>query len=430
MKHRIVQVEEKLPFFQSLPLSLQHLFAMFGSSVLVPTMFGINPAVVLFMNGIGTIGYLLICKGKVPAFLGPSFAFLPPALLILGANKTLWANNYPLLLGGFIAAGVIFVIVSGIIKLFGNNWLKMVFPPAVTGPIVTLIGLCLVQTAASMAGIISSSGVYDFKSITIAMIAFFTAVFSALLLRRFFSVVPVLIAIIVGYISALLFGVVDVAKIAVAPFFALPNFSWPQYNATAIITIAPAVFVVISEHIGHFILTQHIIKRDIAKNPGIANSLFGNGLFTIISGLVGSVPTTTYGENISVITMTRVYSVWVIGGAAVLSMLIAFFGKFVAVVQTMPASLIGGISLFLFGVIAAAGIRIAVEEQVDYSRNKNLILSAIVLVIGISGVTIKIGTAQLTGISLATLIGMLVSLVFHMLEKFRLTNEPPFEPPV
>lgn len=424
MNRRTIQVEEKVPLLLGLPLSAQHLFAMFGASVLVPALFGINPAVVLLMNGVGTIGYLLICKGKVPAFLGPSFAFIPPVLLVLGPDKNLWSTHYPLALGGFIIAGLMLTITSIIIKFFGSNWQRVVFPPAVIGPIIALIGLGLAETAANMAGIVVDNGAaYSSKTISASMITFSVAVLGSILFRGFASVIPVLIAIMVGYAISLCLGIVDFSKVANASLVAWPNFSSPKFSLEAIITIIPAVFVVISEHIGHFMLTQHIVERDISSDPGLHRSLLGNGIFTIFSGMCGSVPNTTYGENISVMAVTRIYSVWVIGGAAILSMFIAFVGKMTALIQSIPTAVMGGISLFLFGIIAVAGIRYIVEERVDYSKTTNLVLSSVVFISGICGASLNIGGVQLKGVALATLVGLILSMIFYLFDKFHLTNE-------
>jgi uracil permease len=424
MRHRVIQVDEKVPFLKALPLSAQHLFAMFGASVLVPALFGISPAIVLLMNGIGTIGYIIICKGRVPAFLGSSFAFIAPVLLVLGPNQSTWAANYPLALGGFIAVGLILVIISFIIKFFGSHWISVLFPPAVIGPIIALIGLGLADTAAEMAGIVVKNDVYVTKTIVVSMLTFSIAVFGAILFRGFLAVIPVLIAILVGYFTAIILGIVDFSQIAHAQYLAMPNFRAPEFNLDAIIAIVPAVFVIVSEHIGHFMLTQHMIHKDLTKNPGLHRSMFGNGLFTIIAGFAGSVPNTTYGENISVMAITRIYSVWIIGGAALLSIVIAFIGKMIALIQSIPTAVMGGVSLFLFGVIAIAGIRYVVEEKVDYSKTTNLVMSSVVFIIGISGASISLGATKLEGVSLATLVGLALSLLLHLLERFHLTNDP------
>jgi len=316
-----------------------------------------------------------------------------------------------------------FVIISLLIKFFGKNWLKVVFPPPVIGPIIALIGLALAETAASMSGLIVENGSYNNKIVFVSMTTFFVAVFGSVLFRGFLSVIPVLIAIIVGYVVAMALGIVDFSKISEATLFAMPNFTAPKFELEAIITIMPAVLVVISEHIGHFMLTQHIIKKDLTKNPGLHRSMFSNGIFTMISGMFGSVPNTTYGENISVMAITRIYSVWVIGGAAIISIIIAFIGKITAMIQSIPTAVMGGVSLFLFGVIAVAGIRYVVEEKVDYSKTSNLVLSSVVFIIGISEASLFIGTIQLKGVALATIVGLALSTIFHVLERMRLTNE-------
>jgi uracil permease len=423
MNRRVIQVDEKVSFLIGLPLSVQHLFAMFGASVLVPAIFGINPAIVLLMNGLGTLGYLLLCRGKVPAFLGSSFAFIPPTLMVLGADKTLWTVNYPLALGGFIAAGFALSIIAFIIKFFGNDWIKIVFPPAAIGPIIALIGLGLASTAANMAGITPINQVYEMNTIIVSMLTFTIAVFGSVLFRGFAGVIPVLIAIVVGYVAAGILGIIDFNVILEAPYLTMPTLTVPRFDLEAIITILPAVFVITSEHIGHFMLTQHIIQKDLTKNPGLHRSVLGNGIFTMLSGFFGSVPNTTYGENIGVMAITRVYSVWVVGGAAVLSTIIAFIGKITAIIQSIPTSVMGGISLYLFGVIAVAGIRYVVEEKVDYSKNTNLVLSSVVFILGVCNATFYVGSIQVRGVALATLVGLVLSILFYGLEKLRLTNE-------
>lgn len=424
MARRIIQVEEKVGLLEGFPLSLQHLFAMFGASVLVPTLFGIDPAIVLLMNGIGTLIYLFICKGKAPAFLGSSFAFISPVFVVLGADKALWHGNYGYALGGFIAAGCVFIVVALIIGYFGIGWLKIVLPPAAMGPIVALIGLELASVAASMAGIIpDAQGVYNSKAVIVSMVTLAVAVFGSVLFRGFMAVIPILIAIIVGYCVALPMGIVNYEPVAKAGIIAVPQFYFPKFDINAIIVILPAALVVISEHIGHLIVTGNIVGKDLTKDPGLHRSLMGDGISTVISGFTGSVPTTTYGENMGVMAITRVYSVWVIGGAAVISIFLAFIGKLSGLIQSIPVPVMGGISLLLFGVIAASGIRMLVEEKVDYSRSSNLILTSVVFVIGISGAFLKIGHVQLKGMALATVAGMILSLIFYFIEKFKLAND-------
>jgi uracil permease len=421
---RVIQVEERPSLHRGLPLSIQHLFAMFSASILVPALLGVNPSVVLLMNGIGTLIYLFICKGKVPAFLGSSFAFISPVLLVLGSNHALWATNYHLVLGGFIAAGGVFVVVALLVKLFGIQWLRIILPASVMGPVIALIGLELGSVAAKMAGFIPDAfGGYDYSAVIVAVVTLAIAIFGAVTLRGFFSVIPILTAIIVGYVMSMVFGLVNFNSIKSSAIFGIPQFTLPVFDLEAVLIILPAALVVISEHIGHFVLTEHIVRRDLMKNPGLHRSLLGDGISTMLSGMVGSVPTTTYGENISVMTITKVFSVWVIGGAAVISVVLAFFGKLAAVIQSIPVPVMGGISLFLFGIIAAAGIRVLIESRVDYAKNKNLVLSSIVFILGISGSCIKIGTVQIKGMVLATLVGIVLSTMFFLLEKLKWLNE-------
>jgi uracil permease len=310
MQRKIIQVEEKVPLLQGLPLSFQHLFAMFGASVLVPTLFGINPAIVLLMNGIGTLLFIFLTKGRAPAFLGSSFAFIAPAMLII-SNQEL---GYKAALGGFAVSGLVFAVVALIIGKFGSDWIKVVLPPAAMGPVVALIGLELSRTAAEMAGLIPVNYHPKLEAnwIIVSMITLAVAIFGSILFRKFFAVIPILIAIITGYVVAIPLGLVNFEGIGNASIFALPNFMLPVFNWDAILIILPASLVVISEHIGHQIVTGNIVGRDLTKDPGLNRSLLADGVSTMLSGLLGSVPTTTYGENIGVMAITKVYSVWVI----------------------------------------------------------------------------------------------------------------------
>ncbi|MDO5675280.1 MAG: uracil permease [bacterium] len=419
-----IQVEEKVPLIRAVPLSLQHLFAMFGASILVPTLFKINPAVVLMMNGVGTLIYLLLCKGKAPAYLGSSFAFLSPVFVVLGANQAMWGANYSLALGGFIASGLVFMLVAAIIWKCGPRWINTVLPPATMGPIVALIGLELAKVATGMAGFTAdAAGGYDGRAIFVAMATLAVITLGSLVFRGFAAVISLLIGIVVGYLIAIPLGLVDFAPVSAAPLLALPTFYKPVFDFTAMLVILPAALVVITEHIGHLVVTGRIIKRDLMREPGLHRSLFGDGVSTVLSGFFGSVPTTTYGENIGVMAITRVYSVWVIGGAAVLSIVLAFSGTLSALIQSIPSAVMGGVCILLFGVIAASGIRMLVEAKVDYSKPVNLSLTAIVLIVGISEVAVKLGNVELKGMALATVVGMLLSLLFHMLGNLGLLNE-------
>lgn len=415
MEKRIIQVEEKVPFKLLVPLSIQHMFAMFGASVLVPFLFGINPAVVLLMNGVGTLLFILITKGMAPAYLGSSFAFLGPAGLVIEKFGFSYA------LGGFVAIGIGGMIVALLIGKFGTDWIDVVLPPAAMGPVVALIGLELAGNAADNAGLLSEQ--IDMKNVIVFLVTLGTAVFGQVLFRKFFSVIPILIAIIVGYAAAGLCGLLDFAEVSSASFFALPNFQTPQFNLEAILTIFPALLLVTSEHIGHQVVTGKIVGRDLLKEPGLNRSLFADFFSTTLSGCVGSVPTTTYGENIGVMAVTKVYSVQVIGGAAVLSICCSFLGKLSALISTIPGPVIGGISFLLYGMIGTSGLRMLVDSRVDYGKSKNLALTSVIFVTGLSGIALKIGNVELTGMVLACVVGMALSLIFHLLEKYHLTNE-------
>ena len=411
MSNRVIQVEEKLSFLQTLPLSFQHLFAMFGATVLVPILFKVNPATILLFNGIGTLIYLFICKGKIPAYLGSSFAFLSPVFLILPQY------GYEAALGGFIVVGAIFSLVALSIKAVGTKWLDIVFPPAAIGAIVAVIGLELAPTAAGMAGL--TAEVIDPNMIIVSIFTLLVTVFGTVAFRGFLAIIPILIGVISGYILSFFMGIVDLSAIANAPWFEMPTIYTPQFNLGAILIILPAALVVIVEHIGHLIVTGNIVGKDLTQDPGLHRSLLGNGLSTILSGFFGSTPNTTYGENIGVMAITKVYSVWVIGGAAVIAIILSFVGKLAAAIQSIPVPVMGGVSLLLFGVIAASGIRMLVESKVDYNKPSNLILTSVILILGVSNAKVTLGSVTMKGMALSTVVAIILSLSFKCIELLR-----------
>ena len=391
------------------------MFAMFGASVLVTFVFGIFPAVVLFMNGLGTLLFILITKGRAPAYLGSSFAFLAPAGIVISK----WGYDYAL--GCFVAVGFCGCVLALIIYKFGSEWINVVLPPAAMGPVVALIGLELAGTAASNAGL--KDEVLLPANIIVFLVTLLTAVIGSVVFRGFLSVIPILIAIIAGYVASLACGIVDFSEVAAAPLFALPNFQTPKFNMQAIAIVLPVLLVITSEHIGHQIVTSKIVGRDLLKDPGLHRSLFADNFSTMLSGFIGSVPTTTYGENIGVMAMTKVYSVYVIGGAAVLSIICSFIGKMTTLISTIPGPVIGGISFLLYGMIGASGIRILVDAQVDYGKSRNQAMTAVVFVTGLSGISVQLGSIQLTGMVLACVVGMIMGLAFYILDKLKLTND-------
>jgi len=431
---RTIGVEEKVPVGQLIPLSIQHVFAMFGASVLVPILFGISSGIVLFMNGVGTLLFIFLTKGKAPAYLGSSFAFLAPASIIIAEKGFEYAQ------GGFVVVGLLGCVLAFIIYKCGTAWIDVVLPPAAMGPVVALIGLELASNTVkggaigadlmtvNPAGGLMISPTISWQHILVFAVTLLVAVFGSVMFRKFFSVIPLLIAMIAGYITALLVGIVDFSAfsgITANPttWFRMPGFRMAKFDLDSIITMLPVLLVITSEHIGHQIVTGNIVGRDLIKDPGLHRSLLGDDLSTAISGMIGSVPTTTYGENIGVMAVTGVYSVQVIAGAAVVSILMAFIAPLSALISTIPGDVIGGITFLLYGMIGTSGLRILVDNKVDYSKNKNLILTSIVFVAGLSGLTISFGAISITGMTLAAVVAMLLSLAFYVLEKANLMND-------
>mgnify|MGYP002797155558 FL=1 len=421
--NRIIQVEEKVPPRLLVPLSIQHMFAMFGASVLVPFMLVISPAIVLFMIGIGTLLFIFITKGKAPAYLGSSFAFIAPATIVIQN----WGYQYAL--GGFVVVGLCGCILAAIIYKCGTKWIDVVLPPAAMGPVVALIGLELAGSAAST-GQIVGDGVTTATVVTFC-VTLAVAVLGSVLFRKFLSVIPILIAIICGYVAGLITEYLSgehviwdgiIAAIH-QPLFQLPNFQTPKFDLEAILIILPVILVIANEHIGHQLVTSKVVGRDLLKDPGLHRSLFADNFSTMISGFIGSVPTTTYGENIGVMAITKVYSVRVIGGAAVLSIICSFVGPLAALIQTIPGPVIGGISFLLYGMIGTSGLRILVDNQVDYGKNRNMALTSVIFVTGLSGVTLSLGNVSLSGMTLAAIVGMLMSLLFYVFDKLKWSNE-------
>lgn len=425
-KYDEIQVHERPPLRQSVPLGIQHLFAMFGSTVLVPILFGVNPAIILLMNGVGTILYLFITKGKIPAYLGSSFAFISPVLVVLG--KYNGEEGFSYALGGFLMVGVVLTAVGIIIKFVGTSWIDVVFPPAAMGAIVAVIGLELVPVAAEMAGWIAPADAgadwtMDTTSAIVALLTLLITIVFWVTMRGFLKIIPILLGIISGYIIAYFFGLLQFDLVEEATWITMPEIYTMKFDWSAVFIILPAALVLIPEHIGHLFVTSNIVGKDLMKDPGLDRSFVGNGVSTIISSFFGSTPNTTYGENIGVLAITRVYSTWVIGMAAVMAIVLSFIGKLAALIQSIPTPVMGGISLLLFGIIAASGIRMLVEAKIDYSKSQNLILTCVVLVIGISGASINIGQVALTGMGLATVVAIILGLFFKLLEVLNLSNE-------
>jgi len=427
MTRRIIGIHEKLPILESLPLSIQHLTAMFGATVLVPILLGIDPAIALLMNGVGTLIYSWVTKGGIPAYLGSSFAFIAPTLLIISTYGS-FSNAQ----SGFIFFGLFFIAISYVVKQWGIKWIDIVMPPAVMGAVVAIIGLELAPVAAQQAGLapwptavgqVVQAFVPAPNVLIVSMFTLLVGIAGTVLFKGFLQVIPILFAVVAGYFLAFFMGMVDTTAISNAAWIALPKFHAPVFNFSAIIIIAPACIVVLAEHISHLIVTGKITGEDLMKKPGLHRSLLGDGISNMLSGLTGSPPNTTYGENIGVMAVTRVYSVWVIRGAALLAILFSSIGKVSAAISTIPTPVMGGITILLYGVIAVQGFRMFVEQKVDFSRNRNMVLGAITFVVGVSGAAINIGSVQLKGMAFAAIIGVVLSLIFWLLDKLGAMNK-------
>ncbi|MGI6677515.1 MAG: solute carrier family 23 protein [Dehalobacterium sp.] len=421
MSKQIIPIEAKLPVSKAIPLALQHVFAMFGATVLVPFLTGLSPSVALLTSGIGTLIFHFFTKGMVPAYLGSSFAFIAPLALFVTEKHSLGQA-----MGGAMIAGIVYLIVFLLIKAFGTGFIDRYAPSVVVGPVVIIIGLALAQTA--VGGMASTNWV-------VAIFTLMITVFYSIMGRGMFEVVPILLGIISGYIFSLIiqYGgflpklqemglaspdmqLIDITPIINAPWFSNPtsayaqdfagqvfsfasfHFPIPEFTAAAMLAIAPIAFVTIIEDLGHIFVIGNVTEKDMIKDPGFDRVLLGNGLATIVASIFGGPPSTTYGENIGVLAITKVYSSWVIRISAIIAISLSLIGKLSATLSTIPTSVMGGICILLFGMIAAAGIRTMIEAKTDLSSTRNLIIVAVILILGVG--TGKVGYATLAGIVL------------------------------
>jgi len=392
-----------LPASKRFVLSIQHFIAMFGATVLVPLLTGLDPLVALFTAGLGTLLFHFITGGIVPVFLGSSFAFIAP---IIAVKEKYGDIRYSL--GGIVAAGTVYIVFSLIVKLLGTDVIKKLFPPVVTGPMIMVIGLGLSPVAVNMAS----------SNWPIAFVVIITVIASATIFKGFFSLIPVLTGVLVGYITSALSGIIDYSPITNASWISIPNFIFPKFDYGAISLIAPVAFVTVMEHIGDITTNGAVVGKNFFEKPGIHRTLIGDGLATMVAAFLGGPANTTYSENTGVLAITKVYDPSILRGAALLAILVAFFSKFGAVLQTIPTPVIGGVSLILFGMIASIGVRTLVEAKVDFSKSRNLIIAALILTLGIGGASVKIGSVELKGMALAALVGIIANLVIpEKLEK-------------
>ncbi len=411
----ILDVNDRPQPLQWCLLSFQHVFAMFGATILVPMITGFPVSVALFASGIGTLLYTLITKGKVPVYLGSSFAYISAVQLAVAALS----GDVSAAQTGLILIGITYVIVALIIKVIGKEWIDKLLPPIVIGPMIAVIGLGLAANAVSNAGFVADG---DIRHMVVALITFLIAAFVSTKAKGFFKIIPFLCAIICGYILALAMGLIDFTAVQEAGWFSLPEFIFPVqigdfatyqfYFGPETWAILPVALVTISEHIGDHTVLGKICGRNFLKDPGLDKTLMGDGVATAVSALIGGPANTTYGENTGVIGMTRISSVYVTAGAAVIAILLSCIAKVSALISTIPACVLGGMSILLYGVIASNGLRVLVDNKVDFGKQRNLIIASAMLVIGLGGAVLPLGgAATLSGTALSAFVGIVLNLV-------------------
>ena len=393
-------------------LALQHVAAMFGATILVPILVNsmagsevLTIPVALFTSGCGTIIYIICTKGKSPVYLGSSFAFITPMAVGFASAGTGGV------LTGIMAVGILYMLVALIIKIVGKNWLEKMLPPIIVGPMIMIIGLGLAPSAVSQMGLTES---VNLKSIIVILVTFLTTAIVALKGKGFLKLIPFILGILSGYVVSMLFGLVDFTQIKNASYLSVPKFVLPflsyKINFGAIITILPVALVTIAEHIGDHTVLGEIIGKDLIKDPGLDRTLLGDGLATFVAGSLGGPANTTYGENTSVVGMTKVASVKVIMLAAIFAIIISFLGKLTAIFSTIPSIVLGSISLLLYGFISVNGLLVIVKNKLDFSKTRNVIICASMLVLGLGGAVLKIGSLSITGMSLAAIVGILLNI--------------------
>lgn len=413
----LLDVNDKPPLLKWLLLSLQHVFAMFGATILVPIL--VNKAtgsevlsipVALISSGIGTLIYIVCTKGKSPVYLGSSFAFITPMIVAFAKS------GKESVFTGIMAVGLVYVLVALIIKAIGKKWINKLLPPIVVGPMIMIIGLSLAPTAIEEIGLNLEK--IPWKNIVVALISFLTTGILAVRGKGFLKVIPFLLGMVAGYISSIILGMVNLKEVFETSFIAVPNFYIPfvhyKLNFSALLTIAPIALVTISEHVGDHKVLSEIIGKDLIINPGLDNTLLGDGIATFTAGLIGGPANTTYGENTSVVGMTKVASVWVIGLAAIIAIIFGFLGQLTAIISSIPSPVLGGVSILLYGFISVNGLKILIQNKVDFENTKNVIVASSMLVLGLGGAVISIITknisVSISGMSLAALVGILLNL--------------------
>lgn len=416
----LLKVDEKPKGGQWFGLSFQHLFAMFGSTVLVPILVGIDPAIALLSSGLGTLAHMSVTRFKVPAYMGSSFAYIGAMQLLMKQG------GMPAIAQGALTGGLVYLLVAIIVRFAGQGWIDRVLPPIVVGPIVMVIGLSLAPVAINDSMYTNPGAMtgYSLPFLAISMITVMAIVIFSIYGKGFLSVVPILLGIVTGYIAAIIIGkvtgqsIVDFSNVSQASWLSLPtmeipflSYKWAFYPS-AILTMAPIAFVTMTEHFGHIMVLNSLTGKDYFKEPGLDRTLAGDGVAQVIASFIGAPPVTSYGENIGVMAITKIHSIYVIAGAAVLAVVVSFIGKLTALLTSIPSPVIGGASIALFGVIAASGLKIIVENKINFDIKRNLLISSVVLVIGIGGMVLDITqNLQISSVAIATIIGIGLNLV-------------------
>ena len=411
----LLDVDQNPPLAKGLLLSLQHVFAMFGATILVPLILGMPVSVALFASGLGTLIYMVATQFKVPVYLGSSFAFISAmAFAMKQMNGDVSAAQ-----SGVVLVGLVYVVVALAVKLIGTKWIDRLLPPIVIGPMIMVIGLGLANSAVTNAGFIKDGTV---QQITVAIVTFLITAFINTKAKGFLKIIPFLFGIIGGYIVAVMFGLVDFTPVLEADWIAIPQLYLPfstngffkeyhWYFGPETWAILPVAVVTIAEHIGDHTVLSQICGRQFLKNPGLHRTLIGDGIATSVSAFMGGPANTTYGENTGVVGMTRIASVSVIRNAALFAIGLSFLGKFTALISTIPNAVLGGMAILLYGVIASNGLKVLIEKQVDFREVRNLIIASSMLVLGLGGAILELGPVTLSGTALCALAGVILNLV-------------------
>lgn len=410
----LFDVNEKPAFGQGLLLSFQHVFAMFGATILVPLILGMPVSVALFASGVGTLIYQVATQFKVPVYLGSSFAYISAMAMAIKEMD----GNISAAQTGIFFVGLIYVLIASIVKMVGTKWIDTLLPPIVIGPMIIVIGLGLANSAVTSAGFVADG---NWKNVLVAIVTFLIAAFVNTRGKGFIKIIPFLIAIVGGYIVALFLGLVDFKPVLEAAWFELPKFylpfktgvfdSYQFYFGPEMVAILPIAVVTVAEHIGDHTVLSQICGRQFLKNPGLNRTLIGDGVATAFSALIGGPANTTYGENTGVIGMTRIASVSVIRNAAFIAIAFSFLGKFTALISTIPSAVLGGMSILLYGVIASNGLKVLIESRVDFGQVRNLIIASSMLVLGLGGAVLDLGALTLSGTALSAIVGIVLNLI-------------------